>query len=373
MFDYLPDVGRELRGELVQVYWALLVPFVALLIILEFFKKDPPNVAEILRRVVISVLMLYSFDYVVNAIALVGDGITERIDGIQKLWDVLKNLGPNYNNASGQWFNLRETAIYFFNIAAYIIAYLGFFVATALIHFVWTILYICSPLMILMYVSEATAYVTKSLYSGLCSVVVWKILYSILGVLLLKLAMSPSFTGMEDYLMSIIVNLCIGVSMLFIPFATKSLLNDGMQGAASALAAVPTMAAGVAIKAAAMQGAKSLAAKGMAGARFAGAPVRNWAGARMDRLRSKMEPAMNSARKAKEQWKDLGTEKKYNYATGMYERAGSDKANAKAASRGMSRTARRAPEQERSPNYTGGSSEPKYRVDYAKGRVTRED
>lgn len=312
----MPEVGRQLRGELVQVYWTLLVPFVVVLLILEFFKKDPPNVVEILRRVVISILMLYSFDYVVNTIAMVGDGITDRIDGIQKLWDVLKNLGPNYQNSSHEWFNLRETTIYFFNIAAYIIAYLGFFVSTVLIHFVWTILYICSPLMILMYVSRATEYVTKSLYTGLMQVVTWKILYSILGVLLLKLAMNSNFTGMEDYLMSIIVNLCIGVSMLFIPFATKSLLNDGLQGAASALAAVPTMAAGVAIKAAAMQGAKSLASKGLAGAKFAGAPVRNWTGARMDQLRTRLEPQINQVRKAKDKWKNLGRDTKYDYASG---------------------------------------------------------
>lgn len=56
MFDYLPDVGRQLRGELVQVYWTLLVPLVVLLIIIEFFKSDAPNVKEIVRRVVISIL-----------------------------------------------------------------------------------------------------------------------------------------------------------------------------------------------------------------------------------------------------------------------------------------------------------------------------
>jgi hypothetical protein len=317
VFDYLPEVGRQLRGELIQVYWTLLVPFVVLLIILEFFKKDPPNVVEILRRVVISILMLYSFDYVVNVIAMVGDGITDRIDGIQKLWDVLKNLGPNYNNSSGQWFNLRETTIYFFNIAAYIIAYLGFFVATALIHFVWTVLYICSPLMTLMYVSRATEHVTKSLYTGLIQVVTWKILYSILGVLLLKLAMNSNFTGMEDYLMSIIVNLCIGVSMLFIPFATKSLLNDGLQGAASALAAVPTMAAGIALKAAAVQGVKALGAKGMAGAKFLGTPATNWTSSKMDKVRARLEPGLNRAQKAKEQWKEIGLDTKFDYASGM--------------------------------------------------------
>lgn len=308
MFDYLPEVGRQLRGELIEVYWTLLVPFVVLLIILEFFKEEPPNVREILRRVVVSILMLYSFDYVINAIAMVGDGITDRIDGIQKLWDVLKNLGPNYNSASGEWFNLRETAIYFFNIAAYIIAYLGFFVATALIHFVWTVLYICSPLMILMYVSKGTAYVTKSLYSGLVQVVTWKILYSILGVMLLKLAMNPQVTGMEDYLMSIIVNLCIGVSMLFIPFATKSLLSDGLQGAASALAAIPTMAAGVAIKGAALAASKKLAMKGAEAGKFLSLPAQNWTGAKLDKMRARIEPALSKAQKVKEQWKDLGLE-----------------------------------------------------------------
>jgi hypothetical protein len=314
VFDYLPDVGRQLRGELIQVYWTLLVPFVVLLIILEFFKEEPPNVKDIIRRVVISVLMLYSFDYVINVIAMVGDGITDRIDGIQKLWDVLKNLGPNYNNSSGNWFNLRETAIYFFNIAAYIIAYLGFFVATALIHFVWTVLYISSPLMILMYVSRSTSYVTVSLYKGLCQVVTWKILYSILGVLLLKLAMNPQFTGMEDYLMSIIVNLCIGVSMLFIPFATKSLLNDGLQSAASALAAVPTMAAGAAIKGAALSASKHLGAKGLEGAKFFGTPVSNWTGQKLDKMKARLAPAAVRAQKLKEQWKDLGLEKKMTYA-----------------------------------------------------------
>ncbi len=313
MFDYLPEVGKQLRGELIDVYWTLLVPFVVLLIILEFFKEGPPNVREICRRVVISILMLYSFDYVINAIALVGDGITDRIDGIQKLWDVLKNLGPNYNGSSGDWFSLRDTAIYFFSIAAYIIAYIGFFVATAMIHYVWTVLYICSPLMILMYVSNGTAYVTKSLYSGLIQVVTWKILYSILGVLLLKLAMNPQVTGMEDYLMSIIVNLCIGVSMLFIPFATKSLLNDGLQGAATALAAVPTMAAGAAIKGAALAAGKSLAMKGVEAGKFLSLPVQNWTGAKLDKMRARMTPVTMRASKMKEQWKDLGLETRTDY------------------------------------------------------------
>ncbi len=308
MFDYLSDVGRGLREELVQVYWILLVPLVLGLIVLEFLKEENPNIRDILRRTIVSVLLLYSFEYTMSIVATIGDGITDRIDGLQKLWDVLKNLGPNYHNTSGEWFNLRETTLYFFSIAAYIIAYLGFFVSVALIHFVWTILFVCSPLMILAYVSRASAHATASLYKGLIQVIIWKVLWSILGVLLLKLAMNPQVTGMEDYLMSIIINLSIGVSMLFIPVATKSLINDGMQSAAGALAAIPAMAVGSAVKFQATALAKKLGGGVVSTGRFAAKPLTNPIVGRAELFRRRTEPKLSQA---KQKYSELFMPEKY--------------------------------------------------------------
>ena len=292
MFDYLADVGRELRTQLVSVYWILLVPLVLLLLVIEFLKDENPNVKDILRRVMVSVILLYTFDFTLNSIAVIGDALTEKIDGMQKLWDILKSLGPNYKNSSNEWFNFRETALYIFNIAAYIIAYLGFFISNALIHFVWTILFICSPLMILAYVARQTEHVTFSLYKGLIQVILWKLLWSLLGVLLLKLAMTPQVTGMEDYLMSIIINLSIGLSMLFVPIATKSLINDGMESAASAIAAVPTMATGMAIKSQAAKLAKSVSSQTMAGGKFLAKPMTNPFVGQAQLLKRRVDPVM---------------------------------------------------------------------------------
>lgn len=299
MFNYLSEVGKQLRAEMVDVYWILLVPLALVLIVLELLNDENPNIKELFRRIIVSVILLYTFDYTVSVIAMVSEGITSRIDGIQKLWDVLKNLGPNYQNASGNFFNLRETALYFFGIAAYIIAYLGFFISTALIHFVWTVLYICSPLMILAYVCKATSGVTSSLYKGLLQVMVWQILWSILGVLLLKLALNPEITGMEDYLMSIIVNLSIGLSMLFIPVASKSLLNDGMQSVASAIAAVPAMATGAYLKAQAMK----LAQKGAQGAQFLAKPLTNPIAGNAELLKRRIAPTV---RQGMQKYSELG-------------------------------------------------------------------
>lgn len=293
MFEYLGSAGAELHGQMVQIYWILLVPFVALLFTLEVLGSENPNLRDLFRRIVISVLLLITFDWTIQAIAVVGDAVTEKISGLQKLSEVLQNLGPNYSGKDS-WFNVRETILYVFSIAAYLIAYLGFFVATALTHFVWTILYAASPLMILMYVSRHTAHVTMSLYKGLVQVVIWKILWSILGVLLLKLAMQPEITGLEDYIMSVVVNLCIGFSMLFIPIATRSLVSDGMSSVASSLAAVPAFAAGAAIKmAAAKYGGKIVGA-----AAFAAKPVTNPIAGRMEMFKDRLAPRFEKARQA---------------------------------------------------------------------------
>ena len=289
MFEYLGTAGAELHGEMVKMYWVLLVPFVLLLFAIELLRDENPNARDIFRRVVISVIMLLTFDWCLNSIASIGDAITDQINGLEQLAEVLKKLGPN---TSGQdsWFSLRETAIYIFSLAAYIVAYLGFFVATALTHFVWTILYVCSPLMILMYVSRSTAYVTTSLYKGLIQVVVWKVLWSILGVLLLKLAIQPQVSGMEDYLMAIVMNLCIGVSMLFIPLATKSLISDGMSGVATTLAMAPAIAAAGAVKVTASRFAAKATASMKSTAVFAAKPITNPVTGRAEMLKNSLKP-----------------------------------------------------------------------------------
>lgn len=289
MFEYLGSVGAGLHGQMIKIYWVLLVPFVLFLFVLELLKDENPNVRDILRRVVISILMLYSFDWCLNSVASIGDAITDQIDGLAQLSEVLKKLGPNYSGHDS-WFSLRETTIYIFSLAAYIIAYLGFFVATALTHFVWTILYVCAPLMILMYVSRHTAYVTSSLYKGLIQVVVWKILWSILGVLLLKLAAQPDVSGMEDYLMAIVMNLCIGVSMLFIPLATKSLISDGMNSVASTLAMAPSIAAAGAVKLAATRVASKTVGGIKSTALFAAKPATNPVTGRYEMMKDRLKP-----------------------------------------------------------------------------------
>ena len=287
MFEQLVGVAKDIRGEMLALYWWLLLPIVLLLIVLEFFKaqKDNIDVVDIFRRVVISMLLLFSFEYTINAIGAIGDGIVNKIDRSVDVWEVLKNMGPNYKDASSGLFDLRGHIFYTLSLLAYLIAFLGFFVVEALIQFVWVVLYTLSPLMILAYVAKATANVTANLYKGLVKVVVWKILWTVLSVLMLKLATGYQTSNIEDYLLAIILNLCIGLSMLFIPLATRSLINDGLETAASGLALAPATAAMGAAKLYATQAAKQGVAKTWGAGKLAARPVLNQVGRGVTKFR----------------------------------------------------------------------------------------
>ena len=245
MFENIAGIARELRTELLSVYWVLIIPLVIFLIILEFLKEDqqPINVVYILRRTIISVLLLISFEEVMHTLSFLSDGILQKLDQKNNFLEVMGHFGPSTNSKSSSLFDFREHILYFIAIVAYMIAYLGFFFAEALTHFVWAILYIISPLMILAFIPRQTAFVTGNLYKSLIQVVLWRILWSTLGALLLRLAAELQFMGFEDYLEFIVMNLCVGVSMLLVPMATRSLINDGLSSTASGFATAPAQLA----------------------------------------------------------------------------------------------------------------------------------
>jgi hypothetical protein len=144
--------------------------------------------------------------------------------------------------------------------------------------------------MILCYVPRTTAGIVGNLYRGLISVATWKILWTLLGSLLLKLAVNPKVAGVDDYILSMVMNLLIGLSMLLIPLFTRSLIGDGLQSAASTLAAAPgLMATKAAILSSKLMG-KKIAGGAMGFTGFASKPLTNPVTGRARVLASKVSP-----------------------------------------------------------------------------------
>lgn len=295
MFEQLFIHAKVVHAQMVQVYWLLLPALVAFLLVLEMLKGQgqTPNANEIIRRTVISILLLISIGFIVNTIAMLSDGITERIDQTQNLWDTIKHLGPNSQNESDGLFDVRGHVVYFFSIGAYLIAYIGFFASITLMNFVWAILYICAPLMILCYVSPATEGVTGNLYRGFVSVATWKILWTLLGSLLLKLAITPKEAGIDNVFLSMVMNLLIGISMLLIPLFTKSLIGDGLQSASSALATAPGLMATKSLSMASKSMGKKVGSSALGFIDTASRPLTNPITGRATIMANRIRPKIN--------------------------------------------------------------------------------
>lgn len=246
MYDWLPEVCRDIRANIIGIYWLSIVPLTLLLIVLEFFKlpEREPDVLRIIKRAAISMILLMSFDEVMGLIAAVGDGIVNRISPTPHINQVLDEVWKFVQDIELSWHKFKEAIIWIFSLLSFIFVYLGAFISDALVHFCWAILFVMSPLMILAYIPESTAQVTKGLYRGLCVVMIWKILWIILGVILLKLTTHAPIANGEDYnsILLIVINLFIGASMLFIPIATKSFLSSDFAAFSGGLAVVPAIA-----------------------------------------------------------------------------------------------------------------------------------
>ncbi len=246
MYDWLPEVCNDLRQNLVGIYWLSIAPLVTFLIILQFFNvfDKAPNASKVIHRALLSIIMLVSFEEVLHLITYVGDGVVFAISPKPHINEVLDEAWTFVTGMEISWLKYKETIIWIFSLISFIFAYLGAFIADALVHFVWAILYVLSPLMILAYIPEKTAKICTGLYQSLCTVITWKIMWAVLSVILLKFVTHAPIQDGDNYnaILLIVINLFIGGSMLFIPFTTKAFIGSDFAGYAAGLSMAPAMA-----------------------------------------------------------------------------------------------------------------------------------
>ena len=98
MFDWIPPAAKELKGEVVELYWVFLVIVVLVSVILNFFKvaEGRGSPKEILQRMAVSILLLWSFDDVINTTSLITDGITDKLGGTEGLRTLYEEIKRKY-------------------------------------------------------------------------------------------------------------------------------------------------------------------------------------------------------------------------------------------------------------------------------------
>ena len=239
MFDWIPEVAKGLRSELVEVYWGLLVVVLTVAVIVEFFRIADSRIdpTDLLKRTLVSILLLWSFEYVIVIAGELTEAIVDKMGGEANLDALLEAMGERYESDAPSLFRYRDMFIYAFNLLCYALGAFGYLVMRVFSNFVYTILYVLSPLLILAYVPRQTAYITANLYKGVFNVCVWKILWFLLGTLFYELATAAGGEGWDGVFMGALMNLCIGLSMLMVPVFANSLFGTGLSATATTMIA----------------------------------------------------------------------------------------------------------------------------------------
>jgi hypothetical protein len=251
-FDLLGTLMRDLHQEFVRMYYLMLPVFFALSVAMTWFKspQGSPEFVDIIKRAVISTILLVAFPDISKAIIFIADGIADRIDHLNSLDTIIRmaqEKSQNYSfSPTSILLQFNDLLIATLSFLSYLVLYVARYLTIAMYHFFWVFFTITAPLLLLFNMFASTAQITKNLFKGMIEVACWKIVWAILGAMLAALSFGDAYRAEGAYLTLIVMNFVIAVAMLMTPMLVRSLVGSGLQSMSSNIGAtsVAAMAAG---------------------------------------------------------------------------------------------------------------------------------
>lgn len=250
-FELLGSLMREMHQEFVRIYYLMLPVFFSLAIAIAWFRspQGSPEFLTILKRAVISTILLVAFPEISQAIVFICDGIAERIDSMSSIDTVIrmaqeKSQGYSLSPAS-ILLQFNDLIIATLSFLSYLVLYVARYLTIAMYHFFWLFFMVSAPLLLLFNLFQGTEKVTVNLFTGMVEIASWKIVWAILGAMLTALSFGDAYRAEGSYITLIVMNFMIAVSMLMTPLIVRSIVGSGLHAMSSAIGAstVAAMAA----------------------------------------------------------------------------------------------------------------------------------
>ena len=278
-FGLLGSLMRDLHQEFVRIYYLMLPVFFCLSVAVTWVRSPQGSIEflDVLKRAVISTVLLAAFPEISSAIIYIADGIAEKVDQLQGLDTFLRmaqEKAMSFTFAKNTLLlQFPDLLISLLAFVSYLILYIARYLTIAMYHFYWIFYMVSAPLLLLFNLFPSTSQVTSNLFRGMIEVACWKIVWAILGAMLAALSFGNAYQVEGNYLTLMVMNFVIAVSMLMTPAIVKSLVGSGFHSmapkvatdAAATMAAVPAKGAMIFTKGKMLAGG----AKSFAGGRIA--------------------------------------------------------------------------------------------------------
>lgn len=247
-FGLLGSLMENLHQEFVNIYYLMLPVFFGLALILAWFRSSgsAPDFLDVLKRAIISMILLVAFPDITRAIAFIAEGITNKIDAVNSLDTFLRMAQEKAQSYSftptSILLQFNDLVIAVLSFGSYLILYIARYLTIAMYHFFWVFFTISSPLMLLFNLFQGTSQITVNLFKGMIEVASWKIVWAILGAMLTALSFGNAYKTDGNYLTLIVMNFVIAVAMLMTPMMVRSIVGAGLHSMSSTLGAAAVTA-----------------------------------------------------------------------------------------------------------------------------------
>lgn len=244
--SWLAQEARSIHSVFESMFYGLAAILVLIGVISEYFKLPIGGMAftpELIGRVLIAALLLHSYPEVTNTLSDVTDALASRIGDYNNFNLVTTRMKDKLDTMVWSWTAIKDSIIMLFSFLTFFILYISVFITNAGVIYVWTILYVFSPILIAFFILPATAGATKALYRSLIEVCMWKIVWATLAALLWSSALSDMNKTDINFLTVISFNLILALSLLATPIIVSALASKGMSSMASSAIGTAAMAA----------------------------------------------------------------------------------------------------------------------------------
>lgn len=233
--NWLSQEAQSIHAIFESLFYGMAIVLLLIAIAMEFLSMPIGNFGwtpQLIGRVLIAAFLLHSYSEFTNALSEFTDALTTKIGGFNEFHHVLDRMGDKLHSLTMSWVSIKDALILGFSFITFFLLYISVFIANAGVIFVWSLLYVFSPILIVFFVLPSTSHITKALYRALIEVCAWKVVWATLAALLWSSALSEINKSDVNFLTVISLNLLLAFSLLLTPMIVNALASNGLSSAA---------------------------------------------------------------------------------------------------------------------------------------------
>lgn len=241
-FAALGSVAFKLHMEMRNLYYELLPVFFMASVALVWIQNPTggPDFLDKIKRAFVATLLLAGFAEITDIMLFLTNGIADKIDNMSGL-DAFMQMASEKTSSypkSGMSLVLAfdDLMMAVLSYGSFAILYCARYIMVVIYHFSWIFLTIMGPILLLFHVFSSQ--ITVNLFKSMFEVACWKVVWSVLSVMIKALPFGTWYAMDGSYLTIIVLNFVIALCMLSTPLVVRSLVGGSFTAMAGGLTGV---------------------------------------------------------------------------------------------------------------------------------------